>query len=417
MWSAVRIGTTGRSPTLVRPHGQAVPRESRATSPGPIPDRITAGDRVGNLVFGFWGETLGDYLVHSFDWKNGSLAAAGAVTWCDGAKGTVGIVTASNSVVGGSPMPGIPCDSISSRRESFFWWATDGQSCQRVRGGRRVRAGNRSPATRRLGARGWKSKRSFGTAVVKAKKGKIKSFQIRNTGSKSLTGIKVLLRKNNKKDFKITRQPPVTIAPGNPPFSKFRSPRKPKESELPRSGSPAMTATRIRLISSLSDGVKPVTTGCGHFTMASCAEIRMPTSWQKIRIPINMRRTAFVVCMVLVSCERSHPSANDQGGDSDQVANHEPMSISPDQAKGTILEMIGSNGLLDGLDGAVERIQNAEVRVLDEGMIRFDSVTCNLKEKSFVLEIIAPPKIAIYHGHLEFVNGRWEAEIVRVTRN
>ncbi|MHA4737353.1 T9SS type A sorting domain-containing protein [Dyadobacter sp. MSC1_007] len=44
----------------------------------------------------------GNYLVGSQHWKNGSLDSAGAVTWCNGATGLVGVVSAANSLVGGS---------------------------------------------------------------------------------------------------------------------------------------------------------------------------------------------------------------------------------------------------------------------------------------------------------------------------
>ena len=57
------------------------------------------GDRVGNFSIG-WNQDFTDYLVLSFDWRNGSLIGAGAVTWCDGSQGTTGLVTGANSVLG-----------------------------------------------------------------------------------------------------------------------------------------------------------------------------------------------------------------------------------------------------------------------------------------------------------------------------
>ena len=45
----------------------------------------------------------GDYLVASRDWHNGSIEQAGAVTWGSGSGGTVGPVTAANSLVGTHP--------------------------------------------------------------------------------------------------------------------------------------------------------------------------------------------------------------------------------------------------------------------------------------------------------------------------
>lgn len=57
-----------------------------------------ADDRVGS------GEVTplvnGHYVVRSSTWKNGSGVATGAVTWCDGTTGRTGIVTAANSLTG-----------------------------------------------------------------------------------------------------------------------------------------------------------------------------------------------------------------------------------------------------------------------------------------------------------------------------
>ena len=44
----------------------------------------------------------GDYLVFSADWDNDTIKDAGAVTWCDGTKGTVGNVSETNSLIGSS---------------------------------------------------------------------------------------------------------------------------------------------------------------------------------------------------------------------------------------------------------------------------------------------------------------------------
>ena len=43
----------------------------------------------------------GNYVVSSWDWRNGTFTRAGAVTWGNGQGGTVGLVSASNSLVGG----------------------------------------------------------------------------------------------------------------------------------------------------------------------------------------------------------------------------------------------------------------------------------------------------------------------------
>jgi hypothetical protein len=60
----------------------------------------TVGDRVGN------GQVMelsnGSYVVVSYHWDNGSVVDAGAVTWGNGAAGVVGVVSAANSLIGGT---------------------------------------------------------------------------------------------------------------------------------------------------------------------------------------------------------------------------------------------------------------------------------------------------------------------------
>ena len=57
----------------------------------------TTNDRVGWQVIAL---TNGHYVVESHHWNNGAATQAGAVTWCNGNGGTVGAVSASNSLVG-----------------------------------------------------------------------------------------------------------------------------------------------------------------------------------------------------------------------------------------------------------------------------------------------------------------------------
>ncbi len=60
----------------------------------------TSGDHVGN-----GGVTVlsnGNYVIVSRNWTNGGATNAGAVTFCDGTTGLSGVVTAANSLVGGS---------------------------------------------------------------------------------------------------------------------------------------------------------------------------------------------------------------------------------------------------------------------------------------------------------------------------
>jgi hypothetical protein len=65
----------------------------------------TAGDRVGSDAYGNPRVTVlsnGNYVVGSPAWHNGAAAEAGAVTWGDGTTGVSGVVSAANSLVGGS---------------------------------------------------------------------------------------------------------------------------------------------------------------------------------------------------------------------------------------------------------------------------------------------------------------------------
>ncbi len=59
---------------------------------------VTAGDQVGSS--GVTALNNGNYVVASSLWNNGAAADAGAVTWANGSGGTVGTVSAANSLVG-----------------------------------------------------------------------------------------------------------------------------------------------------------------------------------------------------------------------------------------------------------------------------------------------------------------------------
>ena len=63
-----------------------------------------AFDRVGTDEYGraVTPLTNGNYVVSSPAWSNASVGAAGAVTWSNGNGGTVGVITPNNSLVGGS---------------------------------------------------------------------------------------------------------------------------------------------------------------------------------------------------------------------------------------------------------------------------------------------------------------------------
>lgn len=67
----------------------------------------TAGERAGGGVSDDGAQRVtalsnGNYVIASPAWKNGALDSAGAVTWCDGGVGRVGVESAAVSLVGGN---------------------------------------------------------------------------------------------------------------------------------------------------------------------------------------------------------------------------------------------------------------------------------------------------------------------------
>jgi hypothetical protein len=73
----------------------------------------TAGDQIGiNVVPLFAFLPNGNYVVISPLWNNEGATDAGAVTWCNAATGTVGPVTAANSLVGSAPFDEVGADAV-----------------------------------------------------------------------------------------------------------------------------------------------------------------------------------------------------------------------------------------------------------------------------------------------------------------
>ena len=64
-----------------------------------------ANDKLGGTDFSSFITALtnGNYVVSSSLWDNGAVVDAGAVTWGDGTKGTSGVITAANSLIGSQP--------------------------------------------------------------------------------------------------------------------------------------------------------------------------------------------------------------------------------------------------------------------------------------------------------------------------
>jgi len=72
----------------------------------------TTGDAVGDGVLTM---PNGNYVVESDRWNRGSIVDAGAATWGDGAVGTVGAVSESNSLVGASADDRVPGYVVTTR--------------------------------------------------------------------------------------------------------------------------------------------------------------------------------------------------------------------------------------------------------------------------------------------------------------
>lgn len=66
------------------------------------PVNSLVGSTLGDYVGAVTALANGNYVVSASNWDNGAVTDAGAVTWCDGNGGTVGAVSASNSLVGTS---------------------------------------------------------------------------------------------------------------------------------------------------------------------------------------------------------------------------------------------------------------------------------------------------------------------------
>jgi hypothetical protein len=88
-------GTTGRTGEL---------------SPGNSLVGVTDGSRVGSgIVIPL---ANGNYVVGSPTWDDGALTSIGAATWCDGVTGRTGLVSSGNSLVGSTPDDSVADDSL-----------------------------------------------------------------------------------------------------------------------------------------------------------------------------------------------------------------------------------------------------------------------------------------------------------------
>lgn len=74
----------------------------------------TAGDQVGTntLSAAVTALTNGNYVVNSPRWDSGGVNEAGAVTWCNGATGLSGVISAANSLVGSAASDEVGIDGV-----------------------------------------------------------------------------------------------------------------------------------------------------------------------------------------------------------------------------------------------------------------------------------------------------------------
>ncbi len=70
----------------------------------------TAGDQVGDC--GVTELSNGNYVVRNCDWDNGTVADAGAVTWCSSTAGCTGTVSATNSLIGSTASDQVGSDVV-----------------------------------------------------------------------------------------------------------------------------------------------------------------------------------------------------------------------------------------------------------------------------------------------------------------
>lgn len=173
------------------------------------------GDRVGAGIHGsFWGPDEKDYVVMSRYWRNGSLAAAGAATWCDGTKGTVGPIQADISVLGRIAGGGESLTySFWKPRDLLIVGQPDANLVSILNGGSvpEPEIAVQQPAGSNLVD--GKTRRSMGTT----KRGKVsaaKVFTIRNTGKAPLTGLALSVTGTHRGDFLVEKPRSRTLAPG-----------------------------------------------------------------------------------------------------------------------------------------------------------------------------------------------------------
>lgn len=83
----------------------------------------SANDKVGNYGpcnYGGMALTNGHYVVRSSEWDNGGMADVGAVTWRNGSSGSGAVVSAGNSLIGGSALDHVGCGGVTALRNGHY---------------------------------------------------------------------------------------------------------------------------------------------------------------------------------------------------------------------------------------------------------------------------------------------------------
>ncbi|HEU4664115.1 MAG TPA: hypothetical protein VFS55_08805 [Dokdonella sp.] len=119
---------------------------------------INHGDGIGSD--GVTALASGHYVVRSHAWSGGGVPFAGAATWGDGRSGTVGVVSASNSLVGATPGEYVGANSVTALANGNYvvaspYWNNNGAAnagAVASLDGRRPTSGTMSAARALVGA-------------------------------------------------------------------------------------------------------------------------------------------------------------------------------------------------------------------------------------------------------------------------
>ena len=173
------------------------------------------GDRVGSGYIGsYWDSDEKDYVVLSRHWANGALTGAGAVTWCDGAKGTVGPVKPAISVLGRVRDGGTSLNySLWPPRDLLIVGQPAANLASILNGGfaPEPEIAVQQPAGSNL--TDGKSRRGFGT-VKSGRASVARVFTVRNTGKARLTGLALSRTGPHAADFQLSALGARSLAPG-----------------------------------------------------------------------------------------------------------------------------------------------------------------------------------------------------------